>query len=637
MFKRYSYTTSDIETRKIGQVVDEMMNTAQQTRQGHERRWYDNDFFYDGYHFRYVSRERNKIIDVQEKATLYSPFRAIPKASRQIDGITNLLVSNNYTPVVYPEKIDKRMYELPKMYEVAKEEAKTIARNSGHWLEEEFKNQDIHLKVPQMVILSARNSISYMQVWPDAINEKIKTQVCDAFDIYVLGNYTELEDVPFIIKATPRLISEIKADENFDKEQLEQLNPDNRFASSEIKEAYMSARFGGRAGTDKAATIIQKEAFIKEYLNEDNEKMIKKQENAGEILRKRKRNDPVIRHTFVAGNIWLLDEYLDAISYPFVEFRFKPGPLYQTPLIERFISSNKSLDMVVSRVERSLHTMGVGIWTKRQGEQFNISNQAGGQIVEYKTTPPGQVSIQGLPPSFWQYIGVLNSFIEEQGLTTLLSKLPTGVKGWQAIESLKESEYSQLVIASARLKDVYKKIAYKFLDLADDYFVTPQIYFFLEKGEPQYFDIIGKNALKKREEVKLETPAGLIPLSKEYRVDIEVQAGLAYTKEGRKAAAKEIGDYLIQLAQLGLVPPQVVVQYIENLFEIYEFGQGSEIIKNVESFVQQGMVGDPQMDKIKLGLAQVIQDTGLAEQNEARDIEKAKIGAAQAISDIQAV
>ena len=272
-----SYTTSDVQTKQIGQVIDEMMNTSKQTRWGHERRWYDNDFFYDGFHFRYVSRERNKIIDAQEKATIYNPLRAIPKASRQLDGMTNLLISNNYMPVVYPERVNKSMYEQPQMYEVAKEEAKRIASSSGHWIEEEFKNQDIHLKIPHMTLLSGKNSISYLKIWPDATNEKIKTLVRDAYDVYTLGHLNELENEPFLIETAPRLISEMKADENFDKEQLEKISPDNRFASSEIKEAYMTARYGGKAGSDQAATLIQKEAFIKEYLNDDNEKMIKKQ------------------------------------------------------------------------------------------------------------------------------------------------------------------------------------------------------------------------------------------------------------------------------------------------------------------------------------------------------------------------
>ena len=108
--KRENYTTAEIETRQIGQIVDEMMNAAKDTRKGHERRWYDNNFFDDGYHFRYVSRQENKIVDWAEKTSIYNPLRAIPKASRQIRGIVNLLISNELVPIVYPEKVQRGSY-----------------------------------------------------------------------------------------------------------------------------------------------------------------------------------------------------------------------------------------------------------------------------------------------------------------------------------------------------------------------------------------------------------------------------------------------------------------------------------------------------------------------------------------------
>src|SRR3990167_9939275 len=268
--KKSSYTTSNIETKGIGQAVDEMVNSAKTTRQGHERRWYDNNYFDDGYHFRYVSRQENKIVDWAEKTNIYNPLRVIPKASRQIRGVVNLLIANELMPVVYPEKVEKANYSDEIEFQAASKQSQIIAKQSGHWIQEQFKNQNIKELLAFMGILSAKHSISYLQIWPDSINEKIKTQVFNAFDIYLLGNYTELEDVTFIIKAVPNIISEIKADENFDKDQLERISPDNRYASSEIKDAYMTSRYGGMGKNEQAATLIQKESFIKEYLNADN-------------------------------------------------------------------------------------------------------------------------------------------------------------------------------------------------------------------------------------------------------------------------------------------------------------------------------------------------------------------------------
>src|SRR3990167_9281830 len=104
------YSTSKYETKDMGQVVDDLMSTAKNGRRAYERRWYENNFFDDGYHFRYLSRTENKIVDLSERRNLYDPLRAIPKASRQIRGIANLIMAQDPVPVVYPEKVAKINY-----------------------------------------------------------------------------------------------------------------------------------------------------------------------------------------------------------------------------------------------------------------------------------------------------------------------------------------------------------------------------------------------------------------------------------------------------------------------------------------------------------------------------------------------
>jgi hypothetical protein len=636
----------------MGQLIANMMTTDKNARRNFERRWYDNNYFDDGHHFRYLSRLQNKIVDLSEKASLYSPMRAIPKASRQIRGVANLITSQDYVPVVYPEKVEKANFEaVPKLdpttgqqimtspeYEAALKEAKMIAKRSGHWTEEEFKYQDVTSKLALMAILAAKNYVSYLQITPDAEREEIKTVVRDAFDVYLMGDVNEIEDSPHVIIAHPKVISEIKANETFDKEQLLKISPDNRQASSEIKEAYMRGRYGRECNDDSSATLILKEAYLKEHLNADNQKIISKQEGGGDILQGKKEGDIVYRQVFVAGNIWLSDKYVDLKGYPIVDFRFEPGPMYGVSMIERFIPTNKSLDMIVSRIERYAHTMTVGVWTKRQGEQFNLSNAAGGQIVEYKNIPPQQAQLAPLPSHVFNFIQLLNSFIEEQGVsTTTLGKIPQGVKAARAIESLKESEFANLVITQRQFKKTVKRIAEKLLDYADKYFVTPKTAYYLEKGEPTYFDIIGKTAMQKREELKVPVEGEVTPISGEYRVDIEVQAGLGYTREGQKAAARELGDYVVQLAQLGLVPPGVVSKVLESILEAYQFGTTAEIMEDMEEYEKEGQMTDPQMEKMKLAMAEVVRDTGMAESKDTteEDIQKVKVGVAEAAKDLQ--
>ncbi len=637
--------------QQIGDYVDELMKKASDQRKSFERRWYDNNFFDDGYHFRFYSRSQNKIVDLTDKSTIYNPLRAIPKTSRQIRGICNLLLAADPTPVVYPERVNPAQYppitqadpttgeqtQVPNPeFQQALDNAKKRAKFAGYWVEEEFKKQGMIDKLALMVILSAKNGVSFMQVWPDAHREQIRTQVLDAFDIYCLGTVYELTDSPFVIKALPRLIAEIKADKRFDQEKLKDISPDNRQASSDIKDAYMKARHGGVSNPEAAARIIEKEAFIKEYLNDDNIARIKKQENGEEILKDKDSGDVVIRHSFVEGNILVLDEYITLPDYPIVDFRFEPGPIYQVPLIERFIPANKSLDLVISRIERYLHTMVVGAWKKKIGEQFDISNTPGGQIIEYSSTPPEQMQISAIPNFVFLFMKYLESLVEEQGVTTTtLGKIPAGVRANAAIESLKESEYANLVIASRRLRSTVKGIAEKCLDIANKYYVTPKTYY---SGDVEggYFDVIGAEALEKRTALKIETSPDVVPLRDDYKVEIEVQQGMAYTREAQKEAAKQLGDYLVQLAQIGLVNPEVVKVYLQRLLETYGFGSTSEVMDALEKVPQQQGLTDEQKQEMKVAMAEVfsdMMDNGVFPTAEQR-VDEGKVATAEAIKDI---
>ena len=437
-----------------------------------------------------------------------------------------------------------------------------------------------------------------------------------------------------VIKGIPKLISEIKANELFDETQRMQITADNKLASSEIKEAYLRSRFGSERATEATQTILLKEAFIKEYLNKNNSGRIKNQEKASETLLRKKEGDPVIRHAFVAGNFWLFDEYLDIDKYPFVDFRMEPGPIYQVPLIERFIPLNKSLDMLVSRIERYTHTMVVGSWSIKAGEPDKPNNSAGGQIFKYNTTPPVQNPIASIPPFVFNFINILNSFVEEQGVSTsALNRIPAGVKAARAIESLKESEYANLSIAQRRFKNAVKRIAERFLDIADNYFTQPQETMFMEKGEPTYFDIIGKRAYDERQKLGIPAQEDIIPISKEYHVEIDVEQGMGYTRQGRQETAMELANFFGPLVQAGVVPPEAFQKFIEKLLETFEFGGASEMIEAMKA--EGGGLSQQNIQQLKVAIAETLKDVSGSEilPDSKMRIEETKVGVAEFAKD----
>ena len=649
-----------IPTDYIGMEIDKWVTNYQMMRKSFERRWYDNNFFDDGYHYRYVSRTTGRIVDLTQQGDLFIPKRAIPKASRQIRGVSNLLLSGEYVPVVYPEKITKVNYPDPQMFQMALQVAKDNAKKVGSWVKRTWDDLEFDIQLILMVLLTTKHGVSFLEIWPDPVEEAIKTKVFDAFDIYLPGNLTSIYDAPHIIKSVPTYISEIKANENFKEEQVMKLSPDNKYASSEIKQAYMTARFGNQEINESSVTLLQKEAFIKEYLNDDNWSQAVSQADESGAMEGKSKGDMILRQTFSSAGVTLRDKYVNLPDYPFVDYRMEPGPIYQVPLIERFIPANKSLDSVISRLERYIGTMITGTWLKRRGENMEITNIAGGQVLEYDTVPPVQANMSSVPAVVQWFIGEINSIIEEQGSTTsALGQTQPGVKSGVAIESLKASEYANLKIPTKMLKNTVKRIAEKMMDIAATHFIQPQTVYLLDQGNPSYFDIIGEKGMQKyRELAKGKGSTVSVPeaieIKKDYKVDIEIESGLGFTEEGKRATMIQIITFIKDLAKEGYITPAAVALVVNRFLEIFQFGSLQEFMEAMDEGTPP--ITNKQITEMKVALMEVISDLQKATMSkqgqmpqqgasatpetapastEDEDIKKVKVGFMEALADLK--
>jgi hypothetical protein len=625
-----------IPTGQIYRHIENLMEGYKKQRSSFERRWYDNNFFDDGYHFRFLSRSTGKIVDLSARASQVSPQRSIPKSSRQIRGVASLLLALEPYPVIYPEPVLSNNFQDKQEYVAAMATAKDIAKRTGHWVEEQWDELNIDPRLMQMMILAAKHSVSFMQIWADHDSEDFKAKVFDAFDIYLDGSNDSIYECPSITKATPQLISKIKANDYYDEEERVKLSPDNKYASSEVKQAYMQTRFGFDKDAGKQPTIILKESFVKEYISEENLDRIKYDDKDNNCLEGRNKGDPIIRQTFSTSNGTLKDTYTSLSEYPFVDFRFEPGHIYQVPLIERFIPSNKSLDIAVSRIEGFANTMVTGIYQKRKGENYQISNIPGGQVIEYEATPLQQMNLQNVPSYMFNFIELLNSFIEEQGATTsTLGKLPTGVKSGVAIEAIKATEYANLKIPTDQFKDTVKEITKRLLELGDTYYSEPVDVMRLDSGEPDYFTVIGKIGAEKRQEAGLSTK-GMTVLNKDYKVRIEIESGLGYTVEGKKNTMIQIVEYMTKLAEMGMIPQEAVKQMTQKFLEIFQFGSTQEFMDAFEKGEQLPMQ-DNQLQQMKIALLEVLKDTGaVGEQQQQQSVDATKVGVVEAMRDLNA-
>jgi len=286
----------------------------------------------------------------------------------------------------------------------------------------------------------------------------------------------------------------------------------------------------------------------------------------------------------------------------------------------------------MSRLERFFHTMHVGVWLKRRGENFKLSNVAGGLMAEYEGAPPQQMQLASPTGAVFNFITILNGLIEEQGVSTsALAKIPKGVRAWGAIESLKASEFANLYIPIKMLKKTVKTASEKMFDIVDKHFISPQTVMRLEKGEPDYFDIIGQSGAEARKRLKIKVPEGAIPIKKEYRVDIEIESGLGYTEEGRKGRMMELAKFLLSLAEAGYLTPPAVKLCVLRMMEIFKFGPTAEMMEALEGMEQQQQMTDQQLEQLKVAILETFKDLKPAREEEQktalleviRDLQKA--------------
>jgi len=627
--------TEFVPTEQIGSKIETFVANVAQQRKAFERRWYNNNFFDDGYHYRFVSRTTGKVVDLSSSNDSFIPYRAIPKASRQIRGIANLLLTNEPQAVVYPEHVLQSSYPNPQQYQQAQLESEKNAKHVGRWIEWSWKKYELKKLLTHMIIVASKQGISYLQVWPDPVKEDIRFQVYDAFDIYVDPSVSDIYDSPFLVKAAPKTIEEIKANEDFDEDAIAKIRADNKYAPSEIKEAYMMARFGMRRNDDKNATVILKEGFVKEYVNSENIEKIKSDVKDF----KGKTGDTIIRQIFEVGGLVLRDVYTEFNEYPFVDFRMEPGYIYQVPLIERFLSANKSLDAIMSRIERYIGTQIVGVYMKRRGENYRINNIAGGAEIEYDTTPPAQMNLAPMPQFVFQFINQLESIIEEQGASTsALGNVPTGVKSGVAIESLKATEYANLKIASDQLKGTVYRIAQRMIDLASRYFISPKTVTMMEDGKPTYFDIIGERGMEAQKRLaqksQTEVPEATV-VRKDYNIEIDVQSGMGFTEEGKRTTMMQLIDYSRQLAAEGLLTQDALNIIIKNFMKTFQFGNTAEFMEALENGTQAGQAGvDKSIQAVKVGVLEAMKEAGeIGPEASDKRIQENKVGVLEALKE----
>ena len=634
------------DSKAIGKFVEDSNFQAIMRRRSWERRWYNTSWFDDGLHFRVMSKRTGQIIDHVQR---YSGFieRALPRASKQIRGIGSLLLTPDYYPVVYPERTTSEQY-MDKLtglvdqqaFTAAQDKAQREAKLRGIFLQRTWEDElKLELKIADMILLTLKHGISFMQVYTDPHTKRVCGDVNDAFDIIMYGDRRELDDLPFITKAMPWDFNEVLSSELFDEEKKKDLSPDNLYATSEIKEAYMRARYGSKLNAQNINTVIVRESFIKEYLSDDNwDQAIKLGEENGAMEGKSK-GDMIMRHPFSAGGVCLKDEYINYDNYPFAELRMESGYLYQVPVMERFIPLNKSQDIVVTRIEKWINTMVSGIYRVRKGENMIISNIPGGQKVEFEGTPPDQMPISSTGNTPFQFLELTDKYMEEQGISSNnLANMPNNIAE-NTIENIQQQEYTNLNFANARLKACICRIGELCMERGDKDYVKPHeiSYEENEKGKKvvKYFDVIGGRGKKIHKEVDKALPNDIITLNRKAKIRIEADQGFGLTQDGRRKSMIELIQQGLAWYKEGFLAPPAMAMLVKRYVEEMGFGSTEDFMDEVEKGVTQGNMSQTQIQQMQIALLKVLKDSGaVGAEHEKRLTESTQLGTLKTMKDV---
>lgn len=606
------------DTKAVGKMVEDMNFQAIMRRRAWERRWYNTQWFDDGLHFRVMSKRTGQIIDHVERNSGFIE-RAIPRASKQIRGIGALLLTPDYYPVVYPQNTteedfrDKRTGQVDvQAFQQAQEQSKQNARKQGIALQTTWEDElELELKLMDMILLTAKQGISFLQVYTDPATKRLNAKVRDAFDVIMYGDRRELDELPFITLAEPWDFNEVISSEMFDEEKKHDLSPDNLYATSEIKEAYMRARYGSKLNAQNLNTIMMRETYLKEYLSDDNWKQAVELGEETGAMEGKSRGDVIMRHAFSAGGVTLKDEYIDYDNYPFSELRFESGLLYQVPLMERFIPLNKTQDIVITRIEKWINTMVAGIYSVRKGENMIISNIPGGQKVEYEGTPPEQMAIGSVGSTPFQFMEMTDKYIEEQGISSNnVSQLPNNIAN-NTIENIQQQEYTNMKFATARLKACVTRIGELCLERMDKDYIHPTEMSYKDKedGEVHFMNVIGSRGHKAYKKINGKLPNDLVTMNRRAKIRIEADKGFGLTQDGRRSAMKDLMTQMTQLYQEGFVGPQAMAMLVKRYVEEYGYGSTEQFMEAIEDGITQGKMTQDQINQIKLAMLQVLKDT----------------------------
>ena len=560
------------------QLVNELFDSAKQARQKYELRWYLIDNFYENNHF---VKQLNQLGQLEPvKFPKGVQIRPIPRAKKQIKSMVNMAVANDPRWAAYPRRemyfdsegnlIDEKQLEKFSIY----------MKRIGQWFSDMWSFLDMKDQIRKLVFRAFKYNVAYAEVGADE-KGNIFIDTYEPYDVWHEAGISSLKETSYFIKGVSRTLQYVKtakgsdSDFLYDPQKTALLKPETRLAISEWKNIRLQEQSKGIPKEIKDERIAR--VFLKEVWIKDGSKWKLITECQGHILRE-------------------VDTDFDEL--PFVAYSPQEGELYQTSPFEDLIPLNKAVDIMAALVESYTRTTAIGRMLKPRLSKVSRFLNEQGEVVEYEgVNPPQWQNTPPLPGSVFNTIQMWVNFMDEIGAAVVsFGKVPKGIKAAQALESLKNAEFSNMGESIAQLEKTLEEIGEKILDFADKYFTEDPILIpHIDGNKPDVFKIVSSKS------AHAITPADdIVPISSRYMVKVEIESGLSYTEEGKR-------DTYMALADKGYLPKEIVL-------EAFKFSNVGEIIEklNKEKAEKVSIVQTPEFNALPPDKRlQILKDLGV--------------------------
>ena len=513
--------------------VWDMVKAAEDARFNKEKQWYINDRFYNNEHYIYYDRITGKMKTV--KAGDSQVLRQIPKTTRQLDAMINIVSSNEFR------------WQLKPPGHVSSEQHKEYISKHSRFLDDAYETLQVPDIMTEAILLGYEYPISYL--WPgwDPLTQEFFIDVYDVFDIYFdKPNITDIEQANVMIKTFTKSLEELEEDPKYDISGRNLPQADGKVSVSDVKDAREKEKYNGVEEIG-STNVNCAEVWRKTYDKVEGQWK------------------PVMEVYAVAGNkVIRKPQKYPGTKFPIVAYKPRPGEIYGPAWIELFLSMNKSLDSIVSSIETYAQQLAKPRLLVQGDQKVKVTDIGSAQLVEYfGGMPPQWLKPANMQKELVTLIGMLEKWIEEAGVSGVsMAQIPTQIKAGKAIEAIRQADYGNLQTAVRAGKKVTRELAQRVLEIGSRFM---DYEYEINGGENEKsFTAVSQKYRSAQNIAGERIPETQFVLDPRMKVSVAVEPGLGYTEEAKR-------ENLVMLYDKKILPGSEVLKG-------YQFSNISELI-----------------------------------------------------------